>query len=100
MEYVVYILFSQKLNRHYIGFTSNLALRLEFHLNEEQTRKFTSKGDDWVLVFKIICVNKKQAMLIEKHIKSMKSRKYIENMITYPEISQKLLEKYFEASDC
>ena len=55
---------------------------------------------DWVLVFKILCVNKKQAMLIEKHIKSMKSRKYIENLIKYPEISQKLLEKYFDASDC
>ena len=100
MEYVVYILFSKKLNKHYIGFTSNLDLRLEFHLSEEQTRKFTFNADDWVLVFKILCVNKKQAMLIEKHIKSMKSRKYIENLIKYPEISQKLLEKYFDASDC
>ena len=31
---------------------------------------------------------------IEAHIKKMKSRKYIENLIRYPEIIQKLIEKY------
>jgi putative endonuclease len=35
----VYILFSQKINRHYIGFTTNLDERLTFHVNDSQTRK-------------------------------------------------------------
>jgi putative endonuclease len=39
-------------------------------------------------------------MLIEKHIKAMKSKKYIENLIKYPEMSVKLLQKYETTSDC
>jgi putative endonuclease len=96
----VYILFSQKINRHYIGFTTNLDERLTFHVNDSQTRKFTYNADDWQLIFKILCTSKKQAMLIEKHIKAMKSKKYIENLIKYPEMSVKLLQKYETTSDC
>jgi putative endonuclease len=40
MTYSVYILNSEKLDRFYIGFTSNLEKRLEFHLNAE-SHKFT-----------------------------------------------------------
>jgi putative endonuclease len=96
----VYILFSQKINRHYIGFTMNLDERLAFHVNDSQTRKFTYNADDWQLIFKMLCTSKKQAMLIEKHIKAMKSKKYIENLIKYPEMSVKLLQKYETTSDC
>ena len=53
MEFIVYILHSENLNKHYIGFTENLNQRLEFHLNDAQARKFTYKADDWKLVFKI-----------------------------------------------
>lgn len=35
-----------------------------------------------------------QAMQVEKHIKSMKSRIYIENLKRYPEMIIKLIEKY------
>jgi putative endonuclease len=37
--------------------------------------------------------NETQALAIEKHIKNMKSKVYIENLLHYPEISIKLLEK-------
>ena len=94
MEFIVYILHSENLNKHYIGFTENLNQRLEFHLNDAQARKFTYKADDWKLVFKINCVTKQQALLIEKHIKAMKSKVYIQNLMKYPEISIKLLEKH------
>jgi hypothetical protein len=43
---LVYILHSATLNRFYIGYTSDLDLRLEFHLNSNETRKFTSKATD------------------------------------------------------
>ncbi|MCA1920381.1 MAG: GIY-YIG nuclease family protein, partial [Flavobacterium piscis] len=33
--YIVYILRSNKLNRFYIGFTSDFDIRLEFHKNAE-----------------------------------------------------------------
>ena len=31
---------------------------------------------------------------IERHIKKMKSAKYIENLVKYPEIGEKLIKKY------
>jgi putative endonuclease len=95
----VYILFSQKLEKYYIGFTSNLEERFTFHLNDHQSRKYTYKADDWRIVFTIPCSSKNQAMLVEKHIKSMKSKTYIENLMKYPAISEKLKQKYERASD-
>ncbi|MVO09646.1 GIY-YIG nuclease family protein [Flavobacterium sp. TP390] len=93
---IVYILYSQKLNRFYIGYTSDFDLRLEFHKNAT-TRKFTYNATDWILFLKIDCTTKKQALSIEKHIKNMKSKTYIQNLLKYPEIIDKLVEKY---SDC
>lgn len=92
--HTLYILHSQKLNRFYIGYTANLDLRLDFHLNDTQARKFTYKADDWTLFFSLECTSKKQALAIEKHIKAMKSKVYIENLLRYPEMSLKLLERY------
>ena len=92
--FIVYILFSEKLSKFYIGMTSNFEVRLDFHLNDIQQRKFTYNADDWNLFYKIKCDSKTSAMKIEKHIKAMKSKIYIENLIKYPEITQKLLEKY------
>ena len=51
MNNTVYILYSKKLDKHYIGFTENINVRLDFHLNDSQTRKFTYKSDDWELIF-------------------------------------------------
>ena len=93
----VYILHSQKLNRFYIGFTSNLEQRLVFHKNPEN-RKFTYNVSDWILFFTIDCNSKKHGLQIEKHIKSMKSKVYIENLVKYPEMVEKLKNKF--QSDC
>jgi len=92
--FFVYILFSKKLNRYYIGFTSNLNQRLDFHHNDTQSRKFTYNAEDWILHFTLECKSKEQAMAIEKHIKAMKSKTYIQNLVKYPEIKCKLLSKY------
>ena len=93
IKYIVYILHSKKLNRYYIGYTSNFDLRLEFHKNAP-SNKFTANADDWTLFFNLNCNHKAQALSIEKHIKNMKSKVYIENLIQYPEISNKLLAQY------
>ena len=91
--YCVYILFSAKLDRFYTGFTSDFDERMEFH-NNPVARKFTAKADDWVLFDSIVCENKPQALSIEKHIKSMKSKTYIKNLKQYPEMKEKLKSKY------
>lgn len=89
----VYILHSAKLNRFYTGFTTNLTSRLDFHRNAE-AHKYTAKADDWIVFLEILCDSKSQGLKIEKHIKSMKSKTYIENLIKYPEIIEKLKLRY------
>ena len=93
MNHCCYILYSKKLNRYYIGYSSDLDIRLVFH-EKSEPRKFTYNASDWKLYYKIDCKSKSQGEAIEGHIKRMKSRIYIENLIKYPEITTKLLEKY------
>ena len=89
----VYILHSVKLNRFYIGYTSNFETRLEFHQNAAN-HKFTSNANDWTVFLKINCESKSQALQIEQHIKNMKSKIYVKNLLKYPEMMLKLLDKY------
>ncbi len=96
MSHCCYILHSERLNRYYIGYSSDLDFRLELHKNPEK-RKYTYNAKDWVLFYKIDCKSKPQALAIESHIKRMKSKTYIENLVRYPEITLKLLQRY---EDC
>ncbi|MBU2926898.1 MULTISPECIES: GIY-YIG nuclease family protein [Winogradskyella] len=96
MNHCCYILHSKKLLRYYVGYSSNLDLRLIFHKNSEP-RKYTYNAKDWKLYYKIDCNSKKQGIAIEKHIKRMKSKVYIENLLKYPEITIRLLKKYEES---
>jgi putative endonuclease len=57
-------------------------------LSTEVTRQ------DWQLFVVIECKSVKQARNIEAHIKRMKSRKYIENLLTHPEMTERLLSRY------
>jgi putative endonuclease len=68
MKNQVYILHSAHLKRYYVGFTTNLDVRLSFHENPE-ARKFTAKAWDWVLFFTIDCLSKQQGLSVEKHVK-------------------------------
>ena len=94
--YIVYILYSQDLDRYYIGFTSNLEVRMNFHFNDTQVRKYTKKANDWEEFLKMECETKRQAMGVENHVKRMKSRVYIQNLKKFPEMRQKLIEKYLD----
>ena len=96
MSAYCYILHSVKLNRFYIGSTVlEVNKRLEKHLNHYYgSTKFTAKADDWELFVSIECDNLDQARSIERHIKRMKSQKYLENLKRYPEIVGKLKSKY------
>ena len=93
----VYILYSKKLNRFYIGETFDVLVRIKRHNSDYYDNKFTAKGKPWELFLKVDCQHKKQALKVEQHIKKMKSKVYIKNMKKYPEIVNKLLEKY---KDC
>ena len=76
---VTYILYSEKLNKYYVGSTTDIQRRLEEHNRGKE--KFTSTGVPWKLVYEEIFQELKQARQRELHIKKMKSRKYIETLI-------------------
>jgi putative endonuclease len=78
----VYILFSHKLDKFYVGRTEDLTLRLAFHNNPIEARKFTARGIPWTLRLSIPCQTKNQSIRLEKLIKGRKSRKFIEALVT------------------
>ncbi|MFI5203785.1 MAG: GIY-YIG nuclease family protein [Flavobacteriales bacterium] len=74
--FYVYIIYSQKLDRYYVGHTEDLANRLLEHNSGIST--YTSKANDWILKYKETFGNRVQAHTRELVIKRKKSRKYIE----------------------
>ena len=91
----VYILHSQIHDKFYTGFTNeDVGLRIDRHNSDYYQNKFTSRFKPWQLFWKLECTSENQARLIEKHIKNMKSKIYIHNLVKYPEISEKLLLKF------
>ena len=94
MTFCPYILYSPSLDKYYIGETENLEERIELHNVHFFEGSFTSQANDWQIYFSIECETRSIARLIEGHIKKMKSRKYIENLKKYPDISKSLLLKY------
>ncbi len=74
-----YILYSQKLNKYYVGSTSDLERRFDEHNRGKE--KFTRTGIPWILVYKEAFENLKEARRREIYIKKQKSRKYVESLI-------------------
>ena len=91
---IVYILISNRLNKFYIGSCKNLSERFTQHANKMFVKSFTTKADDWELYLSITDLSYQQARLIELHIKKMKSTQYIKDLIKYPQIIEKLKERY------
>jgi len=75
--FTVYILQSQSLDRYSVGFTNDLARRLEEH--NRKKGKYTDSGIPWQLVYHEIFSTKMEAMDREKFIKLKKSRIFIES---------------------
>jgi putative endonuclease len=93
---VVYILYSGSLNKFYTGSCKEIDLRIEQHLSKLFPNAFTAAANDWSIYFSIENLNYLQARKIERHIKKMKSRKFIENLKKYPAVSEKLVVLYKE----
>ena len=78
--YYIYILYSEKIDKYYIGSTSNIENRLLFH-NSEKNKIWSKRGQPWGLVFSHEFQTKKEALSAEKFIKKQKSRTFIEKLI-------------------
>ncbi len=91
----VYILFSQSIDKFYIGATTlDVNQRVYRHNTKYYDNKYTSQVNDWTIFLEIECPSMTTARHIESHIKRMKSKKYIKNLKMYPEMAEKLLLKY------
>jgi putative endonuclease len=75
----MYIIFSQKLNRYYIGSCEDLDKRLLRHNSAEVTA--TKLGVPWSLKYSETFVTRAMAVNRELYLKSIKSRAFIESMI-------------------
>jgi len=69
--FVVYILYSQKLNRYYIGHTENIDNRFKLHNNAKV--KSTKNGIPWVIKYIEKFNNRNDAYRRELQIKGYKS---------------------------
>ena len=87
-----YILHSNKLDRYYVGVTcENLEDRIKKHNNRSYgSHRYTAVSNDWLLFLHIDAEEYSQAIRLERKIKSMKSRKYIENLKRYPDLIEKI----------
>ena len=90
----VYIIYSHQSDKFYVGQTQDLLIRLDQHRSHYYTSNYTKVADDWTLYWSGICQSKSQALLIERHIKSMRSRKYYRSLRDYPELFKKLKQRY------
>ena len=78
--YTVYILYSDFLNKYYVGYTAGpVHERLGKHLSLH--KGFTHKAVDWVIKYSETYVTKSEAMARERQIKNWKSKKMIESLI-------------------
>ncbi|MEO0075998.1 MAG: GIY-YIG nuclease family protein [candidate division WOR-3 bacterium] len=81
LNFFVYILFSPSLNKYYIGYTADsLDERLRKHNSPH--KGFTSAANDWTIVYTESFSSKSEAIKREKFIKKLKSRKFIQKLIS------------------
>ncbi|MBL7747402.1 MAG: GIY-YIG nuclease family protein [Chitinophagaceae bacterium] len=76
----VYIVYSEKINKYYVGACTDLDRRLYEHNIGHS--KFTSTGIPWKLVYSEPYETLTEAKQRELKIKKMKSRKFIEELIS------------------
>jgi len=71
----VYILYSKQLQKYYVGFSKDVAGRLVQHRKERH--HWTSRADDWELVWKQNADSTEKARALEKRIKSRGAKRFM-----------------------
>ena len=78
MNYV-YVLWSSKLNKRYVGTTNNVEKRINEH--NRGYNKFTSGGIPWLLVLKEEYSTKTEALKRERFLKSGRGRAILDKTL-------------------
>jgi putative endonuclease len=80
MTYYVYILRSDKDGSFYIGHAADLDERIQRHNLGKSS--YTKVRMPWKLIYHEVFTTRSEAMKREKEIKRMKSREYIERLVS------------------
>ena len=78
--FTVYVLYSEKSNKLYIGYTSDLKQRLLSH-NKLAKKGWTVKYRPWKLIYSERFSDKSSAMKRERELKSHKGRDFLRTLI-------------------
>ena len=78
--YSVYVLYSEKFDKIYIGYSSDLEQRLISH-NELGKKDWTIKYRPWKLIHREDYETKAEAMIREKFLKSGTGREWIHSFL-------------------
>jgi len=92
MHYL-YILYSDSSQKFYIGETNDLESRIEKHQNHFYSNSFTKIAEDWKIVLIVDCIDREEAVYLEKFIKRMKSKTFNNKIIADPSILKDILSK-------
>lgn len=90
----VYILYSKKVDHFYIGSCIDIEKRLIQHNTHFYKGAYTAIAADWEVFYKFENLDLCLARKIESHIKKMKSKVYLENILKYEDIMKKLIDRY------
>ncbi|TGV00304.1 GIY-YIG nuclease family protein [Flavivirga rizhaonensis] len=77
MEYIVYILYSQKRLRYYVGQTNNIKKRLERHNNGLVPS--TKGGSPWQLMKTLEVASRSEALKLENKIKRRGAKRFLKD---------------------
>jgi len=77
MSFKVYILWSEELQKFYVGSTNDIDDRLLRHNSGYQ--KFTSKGRPWLMVCSFDCGDRAEAVSLENRIKKRGIKRFLED---------------------
>ena len=78
-EFVVYILYSHKYGKTYVGYTCDLISRFKSH-NELGIKGYTLKFRPWKVIYVMFFKSKTEAMQHEKYLKSGIGREFIKQL--------------------
>ncbi|MGN7785654.1 GIY-YIG nuclease family protein [Niabella sp. 22666] len=78
--FTVYVLYSERYDKIYVGFTSNLEQRLLSH-NELGTKGWSIKFRPWVVLHTELFESKQEAMKREKELKTARGRAWVRSIV-------------------
>ena len=78
--YYLYVLYSERISKYYIGISRDPEKRLSYH--NSANKGWTRRGRPWKLVYIQGFIDEKSAHKAEKFVKSQKSKKFIEKVVS------------------